>query len=114
MSHKSAERIAREALIDSLEVGDLIRLNNRARVVRAVSKGRDGKTNSIVLSIQAVSWTRKPYTTKVRCDLYLCQLELVKKGYGVGRTELELQLQKDIERVSPCSLSPFDVVGRVF
>ena len=106
------DRVERESLIDSLEVGDLIRINDLKRVVRDVRRRR-GKVTHITLSIQRCTWTRRPYTVKNRTDLYLCRLDVVTKGYGVGRTELEAMLQKDISDHNLQLLHCGDVKGRV-
>lgn len=106
----------RKALIDSLEVGDLISLNGTLRVVRAIGRRRpksylkDWQVYSIGLSILRCSWTRRPVTHKGRCDLYHCDLSVVQKGYGVTHTPIEEILQRDIEtgtRVLECC----DVIG---
>lgn len=101
---------ARHALIDSLEVGDLIRLNSKTRVVRAVGYKR-GRVSHIVMSIMRCSWTRRPYTVRCRSDLYKVDLQLVKKGYGISRTELEDLLQQEINDRNLRMLTCCDVVG---
>ena len=107
------DRKEREALIDSLQVGDLIRINNLTRVVRGVAHKRGGKVRSITFSIQRCSWTRRPYTVLGRSDLYLCTLHVVKRGYGVQRTGLEALLQKDVEDHNSRILECCDVIGMI-
>lgn len=94
---------ARKALIDSLEVGDLIRLNGKLRVVRGIGRRtyksplRSSQVYSVTLSIQRCSWTGRPYTVRGRCDLYHAELQVVQKGYGAERGPLEVLLQRDID-----------------
>lgn len=108
------DRAEREALIDSLEVGDLVEINGRRRIVREVAHARSrdrAQVSHITLSIQRCSWTRRPYTVRNRCDLYLCQMRMVRKGYGAERGPLEGLLQKDIENHNLRLLECCDVVG---
>lgn len=112
-------REQRKALIDSLEPGDLIRLNGTLRVVRDVGRRtkksplRPEQVYSITCAIRRCSWTRRPYTTINRCDLYLVPLEVVRKGYGAEHGPLEVMLQQEIEdkhgdrRILECC----DVIG---
>lgn len=108
--------LERKAVIDSLSVGDLIRLNGKLRVVRAIGRRlpkshiTDEQVYSVTLSIMHCSWTRRPYTVKGRCELYNVPLEVVSRGYGEVRGPLEVLLQKDIEegtRILECC----DVIG---
>lgn len=108
------DRAAREALIDSLEVGDLVEINGRRRIVRDVSRARPnrpGRVTSVTFSIQRCSWTRRPYTVYGRCDLYLCQMRVVRRGYGDERTLLDRALQSEIEDRNRRLLKCCDVVG---
>lgn len=102
MTRNKPDLHARKELIDSLEVGDLVRLNGTLRVVRDVSRGtrksplRPEQVYSVTFAIRRCSWTRRPYTVRGRCDLYHADLEVVKKGFGAERGPLEVLLQKDI------------------
>ena len=105
-------RIEREATIDSLSAGDLVRRNGRLRVVRDVARKAGGRVRSVTFSIQRCSWTRRPYTTVGRSDMYAGTLEVVCRGYGVSRGPLEVLLQRDIEAKGAASLLECcDVVG---
>lgn len=115
------DREARKALIDSLEVGDLISLNGRLRIVRDIGRRPnrkspllDDQVYSIVLSIQRCSWTRRPYTVRNRCDLYNENLFIVQKAYGTEHGPLEVMLQDEIEKRSGFDkriLECCDVIG---
>ena len=112
------DRLEREALIDSLQVGDLVRLNGTLRVVRAIglptpkSSRRKDRVYSVTFAIRRCSWTRKGYTVKGRVDLYNCPLEVVKRGFGVNNGPLEAMLQEDIEnRRGHALLECCDVIG---
>ena len=107
-------RAEREALIDSIETGDLIRLNGRLRVVRKAnhSKRHPGRLSSITMSIQRCSWTRQPFTVRARADLYRIDLAIVSKGFGCEHGPLEVMLQKQIENHhAPKLLECCDVIG---
>lgn len=107
-------RAEREALIDSLETGDLIQLNGRLRVVREVTRFEKNpdRLRSITMSIQRCSWTRKPYTVRGRADLYYGNLAIVSKGFGCEHGPLDVLLQQQIEsRDAPKLLDCCDVVG---
>jgi hypothetical protein len=106
-------REAREALIDSIEDGDLIRLNGTLRVARSVSR-REGRVKSITFAIRRCSWTRRPYTVVGRTDMYLKPLEIVAKGFGLCHGPLDMFLQSDVEaRGGPSLLQCCDVIGIV-
>lgn len=108
---KTLERLARERLIDSLEVGDLIRLNDKLRVVRGVSKYRGSqRTRCVTFAIRRCSWTRRPDTVRNRFDLYRVRLAIVKKGFGLGTDALSVLLQSDIDNNTK-TLECCDVVG---
>lgn len=97
------ERAERMALIDSLRVGDLIRVNGRLRIVRETwgppkrSSASRKQVYGIVCAIRRCSWTRRPTTCIDRFFLYTAQLEVVRRGYGTCRTPLGAALQAEIE-----------------
>ena len=124
------DRAQREALIDKLEAGDLVRLNGKLRVVRAITmfsdrprRGRprrlqrSGRVRSITFSIMRCSWTRQPFTTRSRCDLYLVDLAIVQKAFGCEHGPLDVLLQQQINsRHQPHAqrlLECCDVIGVV-
>lgn len=108
---QTPEHLARTALIDSLEVGDLIRLNSKLRVVRDIGRSRKGRITCLVFAISRCSWTRRPFTVYVRTDLYNARLELVKKGYGLGDDFLSAKLQETIADHSIKDIECCDVIG---
>lgn len=115
----SASRQAQLDLIDTLEIGDLVRLCGRNRIVRDVTR-KDGRVRLITFSILRRSWTNKPFTVYSRVDLY-GHLTVVQKGYGAERTDLEKRLQAFIlkkdrplaDRMQP-PIKAEDVIGVVF
>ncbi|HET6725856.1 MAG TPA: hypothetical protein VFH85_07620 [Gammaproteobacteria bacterium] len=117
-------RIEREAMIDSLQVGDLVRFRGALRVVRGVnrfagyrkSKRKPSQVQSIDFSILRCSWTRRPYTVVSRCDLYRVPLEIVKRGFGTEHGPLDVLLQRDIDArgCAPSLLQCCDVIGVTF
>ena len=106
-------------MIDSLEVGDLVRLNGSLRVVRDIGRRRrksridDSQVYSVTFAIMRCSWTRKPYTVRGRCDLYHADLAVVQKGYGTERGPLDVFLQRDLANNGDCVLKCCDVIGIV-
>lgn len=112
------DRAEREALIDSLQVGDLVRVNGTLRVVRGLgiptpkSSRRKDRAYSVTFSIRRCSWTRRPYTVVSRCALYNVPLEVVVRGYGTERGPLDVLLQADCDaRTGPSLLECCDVIG---
>lgn len=106
----------RLALIDSLEVGDLIRLNGTLRVVRDVSRppkrsSKGYRNYSFTFAILRCSWTHRPYTVRNRVDLYRADLSVVCKGYGAERGPLEVELQREIADDRIRLLECCDVIG---
>jgi hypothetical protein len=114
---ETSELSARKELIDSLELGDLVRINGTLRVVRDVSPGRfkqaQVRVRSITFSILRCSWTRRPYTVKNRCDLYHAKVEVVQKGFGCEHGPIEVVLQEDITKrfYDKSLLECCDVIG---
>lgn len=98
-----AERAERMTLIDSLRVGDLIRVDGKLRIVREIwgppkrSPANRGQVYGIVCAIRRCSWTRRPTTCIDRFALYRVPLEVVRRGYGTSRTPLGATLQAEIE-----------------
>lgn len=112
------DRAEREALIDSLQVGDLVRLNGTLRVVRGIGKPtpksprKQDKVYSVTFAIRRCSWTRKPYTVKGRVDLYNIPLEIVRRNFGTVHGPMDCLLQQDCDRRNgPTLLECCDVIG---
>lgn len=107
----------RKALIDSLQVGDLIRLNGTLRIVRDLGRRtrrsplKSEQVYSITCAIRRCSWTRRPYTTINRCDLYHARLEVVRRGYGTEHGPIEVMLQQEIADDNLRILECCDVIG---
>lgn len=96
-----AERVERMELIDSLQVGDLIRVNGALRIVRETwgppkRSPRGWRVYGVVFAIRRCSWTRRPTTSVDRFSLYRIPLEIVRRGYGACRTPLGAKLQAEI------------------
>ena len=97
-----AERVQRMELIDSLRVGDLIRVNGKLRIVRDTwgppkRSPRGWRVCGVTFAIRRCSWTRRPTTSVDRFSLYRVPLEIVRRGYGTSRTPLGAKLQQEIE-----------------
>lgn len=112
------DRAEREALIDSLEVGDLVRFNGTLRVVRDLgiptpkSSRRKDRVYSVTFAIRRCSWTRKPYTVVSRVAMYNVPFEVVRRGYGTVRGPIDYLLQQDCEnRRGDTLLKCCDVIG---
>lgn len=112
------DRAEREAMIDSLQVGDLVRLNGTLRIVRGIHKPNPKSTKphnrvySVTFSILRCSWTRKPYTVKGRVDMYNVPLEVVQRDYGTMHNPIDVLLQADCEnRSGDTLLKCCDVIG---
>lgn len=114
-------RAVREALIDSLEVGDLVMFRGSLRIVRDVgrfqgyrkSKRKPRQVQSVVFSIQKCSWTRRPYTVVSRCELYRVPFAIIKRGFGVEHGPIDVLLNRDVlsTKGSPSILQCCDVIG---
>ncbi len=118
-------REAREALIDSLQVGDLIRRNGTLRLVRHVTRlhegsgrlnRRDGKrypgrVKSVTFAIRRCSWTGRPVTVIGRVDLYYGTLEIVRRNFPLARSFEEAVLQDEVSLKGPRVLS-CEIAGR--
>lgn len=114
--NQTAVRIARRKIIDTVQDGNLIRVNGRIRVARDVTRsmvaGRS-VVKYITMSILVCSWTTKPYTVYNRYDLSAKPFEVVDRGDWRGFGVMADLLQQDIlaKRVSSSVLKACDVVG---
>lgn len=108
-------REARRRVIDTVEIGDLVRVNTTLRVVRDVTKIGD-RVRFVTLSILRCSWTRKAYTVYNCYDLSRFPFEIVHRNYGLGSSVIERFLQAEIEAKSSKNrvLECCDVIGLVW
>jgi hypothetical protein len=100
-----------EAIIDDLRAGDIVAFNRRVRVVREVTRRR-GRVSHVTFSILRCSWTRRPFTTRNRSDLYHVDLMILVRDYPIDATPLEALLYRDIMNTREKSvLQCCDVIG---
>ena len=100
-------------LIESFQKGDVLRINNKLRVVRAVY--HTNTMTSVVLAIMRCSWTHAAYTSYGLHDLMRMKIERIGRNY-VHKTQLERDLDEDIHRSSSIGrkddkLKCCDVIG---
>lgn len=113
---QEAVRIARRKIIDTVQNGNLIRVNGRIRVARDVTKGMvAGRfvVKCITMSILTCSWTTRPYTVYNRYDLSAKPFEVVDRSDWRGFGVMADLLQQDIlaRHVRSPVLKACDVVG---
>lgn len=102
----------RRALIDSLECGDLVRINGTLRIVRSANRRQPGgKVYTLTFAIRRCSWTHRPYTVMNRAMLYHADLEVIQRGYGAERGPLEIELQAEIADRNRRHMHCCDVIG---
>lgn len=113
MTSEIETRIARRELINTVKIGDLVRVNGTLRIVRDLGI-RNGKVHFLTLSILRCIWTRRPFTVYNKYDLSANPFEVVKRGYGVPDTSLDRILTKHIEDSTVRDLECCDVMGVLF
>jgi hypothetical protein len=84
------KRIPQPSWMAAVKVGDVLRSGSKTlRVVRKVSRFKDGSLRSVTFSIRHCSWTRRPYTVMGYTDLRLL---------GYARVGANLKLESPLDR----------------
>ena len=80
----------------TVDVGDVLETaNGTQRVVRKVSRFKDGDLRCLFFAIRRCSWTHRPYTLYFYTDLRLMGFRPTGAKYGLS-TDLDQQLAGDI------------------
>lgn len=85
-----------EPWMTHVKVGDVLRsCTGTLRVVREVSRYKNGDLSAVTFAIRHCSWTRRPYTTMNYTDLRMQGFTRVGANYSL-KTELDARLARDI------------------
>lgn len=96
---------------DDIKVGDVLRVDKRFRLVRRVSRAKDGFLGSVTFAIKRCSWTRRPYTVVGRVDLAYRNFQPTNVRITAEKTPLSERLLREINSDGPPSMTCCEVAG---